>query len=1056
MPQFTHLHVHSHYSLLDGLAKPEELLNYAKELGMNSLALTDHGVMYGAVEFFQKAKEKGIKPIIGCEVYQAFEGRRQKRPRIDDTRYHLLLLAKNKKGYENLVKLVTKAHLEGFYYKPRVDEEILKDYSEGLVACSACIQGKVPRLILAGKEEEAEKAALRYKEIFKDDFYLEIQHHPKNENQVKANKILIPMAKKLDIPLVATNDVHYLKTEDGQAQDILMMINTGADLNDPERLTMKTEDLSLKSEEEMKEAFKDIPEAIKNTQKITEKCNFEFELGKTKLPKFDLPDKKTADQYLKELCYKGLKEKFGKNYKKEITDRLEYELSVIKQTGFASYFLIVQDFVNWAKENRIVVGPGRGSVGGSLVAYLLSITNINPLKYDLLFERFLNPERISMPDIDLDFADRRRDEVISYVSQKYGRERVAQIITFGTMAARAVIRDVGRVLQYSYGYCDKLAKMIPFGFSLKETLEKIKEFKDLYDSDEQAKRLIDLAQKLEGVARHASTHACGVVISADPLTASVPLQHPTQNDETIVTQYEMHAIEDLGLLKMDFLGLKNLTIIEDTLARIYVVRNKEKVDIENIPLDDEKTFQLLQEANTTGVFQLESGGMKRFLKQLKPVKFEDIVAMVALYRPGPMQFLPDFIERRHGRQKTEYLHPKLKPILKETNGICIYQEQLMQIAREIAGFSLSEADILRKAVGKKIEKLLHSQKKKFIDGTVKNGIKKEVGQKIWQWILPFARYGFNKSHSAAYAMIAYQTAYLKARYPVEFMASLMTAEKNDVEKIAILIDDARKMNIETLAPNLNESLKNFTVITDKKQIRFGLLAIKNVGENVVDAIVKEKKERGPFKSIGDFTERMDSSVLNKKSLESLIRAGVFDSFEERNRLLQNTERILEAIREKSKTKKNGQKGLFDKGSFNVHLTLAAAEPISNLKKLGWEKELLGLYISSHPLEDYREVFKKNALPLAKIEDSLVNRRVRVGGIVSGVKKILTKNGKSMLFMQLEDLTGRREVVVFPSIMSKNPAIFEENKVVFVSARVDNRQGEVKLIAENIEEIVGFS
>ncbi len=1491
MSKFTHLHVHSHYSLLDGLAKPEELLDYAKELGMDSLALTDHGVMYGAVEFFQKAKERGIKPIIGCEVYQAYESRQQKRPRIDDTRYHLLLLAKNKKGYENLVKLVTKAHLEGFYYKPRIDEEILEQYSEGLVACTACIQGKIPRLILAKKEEEAKRVALKYKKIFGEDFYLEIQHHPQNEGQVKVNKSIIPMAKELDIPLVATNDVHYLKTEDGQAQDILMMINTGADQNDPERLTMKTEDLSLKSPEEMKKAFKNVPQAIENTQKIAEKCNFELELGKTKLPRFDLPDKKTTEEHLKELCYRGLEEKFGKNYKKEMEDRLEYELSVIKQTGFASYFLIVQDFVNWAKENRIIVGPGRGSVGGSLAAYLLNITNINPLKYDLLFERFLNPERVSMPDIDLDFADRRRDEVISYVAQEYGRERVAQIITFGTMAARAVIRDVGRVLNYSYGYCDKIAKMIPFGFSLEETLKKVKEFKDLYQSDEQAKRLIDLALKLEGVARHASTHACGVVISADPLTNSVPLQRPTQNDETIVTQYEMHAIEDLGLLKMDFLGLKNLTIIEDTLARIYVVRNKEKVDIEEIPLDDEKTFQLLQQGNTTGVFQLEGGGIRRFLKQLKPVKFEDIIAMVALYRPGPMQFLPDFIERRHGRQKTEYLHPKLKPILEETNGICIYQEQLMRIAREIAGFTLSEADILRKAVGKKIEKLLHGQKKKFIEGTVKNGIKKEVGEKIWQWILPFARYGFNKcvtgdtkiinpetgervkvtdllndkkrakgafslskdlkikkskivdvfsngrkpvfevrtktgkrikvtknhpfltgdgwkkleeikvgervatprivpepskpvdiedhkvailgyllaegnfchprgfyfyskskeeiedyirylekfdntlgrkdykkkaiavyskrknrkekseavewirglglhnkkatqkflpefvfqlpeskvallaakmfqgdgcinfknklpaifystssaaiaeafqslllrlgiisvihkkkfryregvkigytinisrhdniqkfikhlspyslkekkgvleeikkahpilngtikpwpargsrdivpanivvdimrqtaeremltfaqisrensfskrlflkdpekkgylreavsfisqsmhskelekyatsdvfwdeiasiapkgteetfdltikdthnfiandifvhnSHSTAYAMIAYQTAYLKAHYPVEFMASLMTSERNDVEKIAILIENAREMDIETLPPSLNESLKNFTVIPDKKQIRFGLLAIKNVGENVVDAIVKEKKERGPFKSIGDFAERMDSGVLNKKSLESLIRAGVFDEFGERNRLFQNMERVLEAVREKSKSKENGQKGLFDGSKFNNHLNLASAEPVSNFKKLGWEKELLGLYISSHPLEDYRNVFKEGALSLAKIGTSLTNRRVRVGGIISGIKKILTKNGKSMLFMQLEDLTGKREVVVFPSIMEKNPDVFEENKVVFVSARVDDRQGEIKLIAEAIEEIVNSS
>jgi len=798
MKKFTHLHVHSHYSLLDGLPKIGQLLDYVKELGMDSVALTDHGVMYGAVEFYKKAKEKGVKPIIGCEVYLSQGKMREKRPKIDDKRYHLVLLVKNKEGYKNLVELITKAHLEGFYYKPRIDEELLVKHSNGLVALSACLAGKIPRLIVSNKIEEAEKVALKYQDIFgKGNFYLEIQNHSHIKEQEKSNKGIISIAKKYGIPLVATNDVHYLRPEDAEAQDILMLINTGANLNDTERLTMKSDNFSLRPPKEMIEIFKDVPEAIENTQKIVEMCNFEFELGKTKLPRFETPNRKTADEYLEELCLEGLKNRYGEHPSKEITDRLNYEISIIRQMGFAGYFLIVQDFVNWAKNRRIIVGPGRGSAPGSLVSYLLNITNIDPLKNNLLFERFLNPSRISMPDIDLDFTDRRRDEVIGYVMNKYGQNNVAQIITFGTMASRAVIRDVGRALGYSYDYCDKVAKMIPFGFSLKKSLKNVSEFKDIYKTDEKAKRLIDLAKKLEGVARHVSTHACGVVISAEPLSNLIPLQHPTQNDKTIVTQYEMHAIEDLGLLKMDFLGLKNLTIIEDTLSRIYVIQNK-KIDIEKIPLDDKKTYSIFQKANTTGIFQLESDGMKRYLRQLKPTEFEDIVAMVALYRPGPIQFISDYIARKQKKQEIRYLHPELRPILEKTQGICIYQEQIMQIAQKIAGFSLAEADVLRKAVGKKIKKLLLEQEKKFLKGAIENGVKKDIAQKIWQWILPFARYGFNKSHATAYAMIAYQTAYLKAHFPVEFMASLLTSEKTDVERIAVLIKECERMKIEVL------------------------------------------------------------------------------------------------------------------------------------------------------------------------------------------------------------------------------------------------------------------
>ena len=1058
--KFTHLHVHSHYSLLDGLAKIDELLDYVKELGMDSVALTDHGVMYGAVEFYKKAKAKKIKPIIGCEVYVAVEGMHDKRPGIDSARYHLILLAKNEKGYKNLVKLTTKAHLEGFYYKPRIDEQLLKECSEGLIAMSACLQGKIPRLLIANKNDEAEELAKKYEEMFgKGSFYLELQPHQKIPEQLTLNKKLIELSKKTGVPLVATNDIHYLRKEDSEAQDVLMLINTGADVNDPERLSMTQDDFSMLSPEEMAEFFKDVPEAIENTQKIAEQCNFNFELGKTKLPHFPVPNGKTPEQYLTELSEQGLKKRFGDIPDAELLqkakEQMDYELSVINKTGFAGYILIVQDFVNWAKNHRIVVGPGRGSAGGSLVCYLTNITNVDPLKHNLLFQRFLNPERVSMPDIDLDFADRRRDEVIKYVAEKYGQDHIAQIITFGTMAARAVIRDVGRALQYTYSYCDQLAKMIPFGMDLAEVLEKVDEFKEKYETDDQAKRLIDLAKKLEGVARHASTHACGVVISADPLTDSVPLQRSTQSEEGIITQYEMHAIEDLGLLKMDFLGLKNLTIIEDTLSRIYVLHNQLKIDLNKIPEDDEKTFKLLQDALTTSVFQLESSGIKNYLKQLKPTTFEDITAMVALYRPGPMQFIPDYIARKHGRQKIEYLHPKLEPILKETYNVCIYQEQLMKIAQEICGFTLGEADILRKAVGKKIKHLLDAQEHKFIEGAVKNGADKKIAQELWQWILPFANYGFPKAHAAAYATIAYQTAYLKSRYPVEFMASVLTSEKTDVERIAFLIDECQKIGVEVLPPNINESLKNFTVVPGRNQIRFGLLAIKNVGTNIAESIVEETKTNGPFKSMGDFIHRVKSKDLNKKSMEALIKGGAFDQFEERNKLLQNLEKMLAIARENTKNGNTNQMGLFANTSVKINHDIKLDEfpPASNFERLSWEKELLGLYISSHPLNDFKKLFETKTVAISKIDETFVNKKIILGGLISSIKKIITKNGKPMLFMKLEDLTGKTEIVVFPNLLERNPEALQENKIVFIAGRVDDRNGEIKLVADDIQEIL---
>lgn len=1051
--KFTHLHVHSHYSLLDGLPKIDEILDYVKELGMDSVALTDHGAIYGAVEFYKKAKEKGIKPIIGAEMYMAFERMNQERPNIDDKRYHLVLLVKNEKGYKNLVQLITKANLEGFYYKPRIDEELLAKHSEGLICLSACLAGKIPKMILAKKIDEAEKTAIKYQEIFgKDNFYLEIQHHPNSRDQKIVNKELISIAKKYNIPLVATNDVHYLKPEDAEVQDILMLINTGANPNDPERLTLKEDDFSMRKPEQMIKDFKDFPEAIENTQKIVEDCNFKFDLGKTKLPKFEVPGGKSPDEYLEELCYQGIKKRYGEKSSKEILDRLNYELGVIKQTGFASYFLIVQDFVNWAKENRIVTGPGRGSVAGSLVAYLLNITNVDPLKYNLLFERFLNPGRsASLPDIDLDFTDRRRDEVINYVARKYGRDKVAQIITFGTMAARAVVRDVGRALGYSYSFCDKLSKMIPFGLTLDQTLASVEEFREIYLNDPKAAKLIDYAKKLEGCARHASTHACGVVIGPEPLDNLVPLQHPTQDDKSIVTQYEMNSIEDLGLLKMDFLGLKNLTIIEDTLARIYKVQGK-SIDIENIPLDDKATFKLFQKAETVGVFQLESDGMRRYLKELKPTQLEDIIAMLALYRPGPMALILEYIDGKHKKKKIEYLHPKLKPILESTYGLPVYQEQVMKIAQELAGFSLSEADVLRKAIAKKIRKLLIAQKEKFIEGCKKNKIQENISLKIWNWIEPFARYSFNRAHATAYAMIAYQTAYLKAHFPLEFMASLLTSEMQDVERVGFLIEECKRMGIEVLPPDINESLENFTVIPPNK-IRFGLLAIKNVGRNVVEAIVRERKNSGPYLSIFNFVSRVNSRDLNKKSLESLIKAGCFDNLAERNQLLFNLERLLEIARETQKAKLEGQRGLFDGFSETISFQLAPTRPATKREKLSWEKELLGLFVTHHPLEDFKKVFEKKTFPISKITQDLTGKIIRIGGVISSIKKIITRNGKPMLFTKLEDMDNKIEVVVFPGIIERKPEIFQENKIVMIKGRVDNRDGIPKIICEEAEEIL---
>ena len=1061
--KFTHLHVHTQYSLLDGLPKIGQLIDHVKKNNMDSVAITDHGVLYGAVEFYKKAKAAGIKPIIGCEVYVSPDSMHEKRPNIDNKRYHLILLVKNEIGYKNLVKIVTKAHLEGFYYKPRTDKENLFEHSEGLIAMTACLQGQIPRLLLSGQKKEAEKLALEYQGQFgKDSYYLEIQKHPNIPEQDKVNKLLIEMSKKLDIPLVATNDCHYLNKDDAEAQDILMLINTGSKKDDPDRLSMLQDDFSMQGPEEMTKDFKETPEAIENTQKIADLCNFDFILNEIKLPYYETPKGKTANDTLRDMCEESMKTK-DVGDKDKAKERLDYELGVINEMGFSSYFLITQDFVNWSKENGVVVGPGRGSVGGSLVAYLVGITNIDPLKHDLLFERFLNPARISMPDIDLDFADLRRDEVLEYVSEKYGKNHVAQIITFGTMAARAALRDVGRVLGINYGTCDKVAKMIPFQFTLDKTLNEIKEFKELYDSDYEIKNLIDIAKKLEGVARHASTHACGVVISKDPLDDLVPLQHPSQDGNIIITQYDMHAVEALGLLKMDFLGLKNLTTIEKTLELIKILRD-EDIDIDTIPQDDKKTFKLLQKADTNCVFQLESGGMKRWLKELRPTEFEDISTMLALYRPGPMQFIPEYVARKNKKSKIEYLHPSLEPILKTTYGLPIFQEQMMQIAQVIAGFSLSEADILRKAIGKKIHSLLKEQEQLFVQGAMKKDVPEKIARKIWSWFLPFASYGFNKSHSTGYGMIAYQTAYLKAHYPIEFMASVMASEKQDIERTYFLIEECKKMKIDVLPPDVNESFKNFTVV-DKDKIRFGLLAIKNVGHDIVETIVKERKDNGKFGSIGDFLNRIHSKNLNKKSMDALIKTGAFDNLEERGVLLHNLERILAFAKELQNHKNNGQKGLFAATTPNIRLE--NAEPATMPDRLSWEKELLGIYVSGHPLQNFK---LKGVTTIGKIFEDLglkqdhgINfpsikkldpgNRVKVGGLITNIKKIMTKSGRLMQFIKIEDLTGNIEIVVFPGATEKFQHAIVANKIVTVSGRIDLKELMPKILAETIEEVV---
>ena len=1079
MPDFVHLHVHSEYSLLDGMCRIKELPKRAKELGMNAIALTDHGVMYGAVNFYKECINEGIKPIIGCEVYVAPRNHIDKEAGIDDDYSHLILLVKNKTGYQNLIKLVSISFTEGYYYKPRIDMDLLEKYHEGLICTSACLAGQVNRAIIKDDLEEAKRIAKWYKDLFGDDYYIEIQNNGVPE-QIMCNQKLIMIARELDIPLVATNDAHYLKKEDSYNHEILLCIQTGKKMNDPDRMRFETDEFYIKSPEEMADYFSNVPDAIENTVKIAEKCNFDFEFGVTKLPNYDVPEEfKTHEDYFRDLTWKGIEKRYGKKYSEEVKTRVEYELSVISKMGYVDYFLIVWDYINYAKSVGIPVGPGRGSGAGSIVAYAIGITDIDPLRYNLLFERFLNPERISMPDFDVDFSDERRQEVIDYVARKYGQDHVSQIITFGTMSAKSVIRDVGRVLDVPYNDVDKIAKMIPFEvhITIDKALEENRELKALYDEDEQTRRIIDIAKGLEGMPRNASTHACGVVITKDPVDTYVPL---ATNDGNVVAQYTMTLLEELGLLKMDFLGLRTLSVIANCLE---LVKKNRGITVEfDSKMDDPNVYKLWQEGKTFGIFQFESQGITNFMKELKPDSFEDIVAGVSLYRPGPMDQIPRYIRGKQNPGHNEYTHEALEPILNVTYGCMVYQEQVMQIVRDLAGYSLGRADLVRRAMGKKKLDVMAKEREVFINGQtdesgnvvvpgcVKNGIDEASANKIFDEMAEFAKYAFNKSHAAAYAVISYRTAYLKAYYKEELMAATLNSFLGNLDKIPIYIQDCKDMGIEILSPDINESETKFTVINNK--IRFGLGTIKNVGIGVVDAIVEERNKNGAFESFTSFCERVKDSQINKRCIESMIKAGVFDSLgKNRATLLASYEGIIDAISSESKNKMTNQVSMFDlmeESAESIESTKYSFIEMKEMDKkelLHLEKEMLGVYISGHPLDSLRDEIKKysdiTTAELMKMQEVIEEggeyqnadgKQVKFIGIISKIVKKFTRKNTTMAFVTLEDYYGQVELVVFDSIYQKASPILVEDNIVFCEGRLSVREDEpIKIVVNNLSE-----
>lgn len=1057
MNDFVHLHVHSEYSLLDGASRIEELAERAAELGMKALALTDHGVMYGAIPFYKACRKHGIKPILGCEVYFTAGSLKERASRQDQPIYHLILLSKNMKGYQNLMKLVSIAHLEGFHYKPRIDYEHLRKYSEGLVCLSSCLGSEVSQHLLHGRPEEAKAAALRYKDIFGDDYYLELQDHSLIE-QKKVNAAMIELARETGIKLIATNDAHYLTPQDEPVQEILICIGTGKTIEDEDRLKFSTNQMYLKSTEEMGRLFPHVPEALAHTLEVAEKCNLELEFGKAILPQFrPIPDGLSAAEYLKELCEQGVVQRYEDSsewghaeFRGKLAQRLDYELSVIERMGYSDYFLIVWDFIRFAHESGIPVGPGRGSSAGSLVAYVLQITDVDPIHYGLLFERFLNPERVSMPDIDIDFSDEDRDEVIRYVQNKYGDEHVAQIITFGTMAAKAAVRDVGRALNLPYMDVDRAAKMIPnhLGITLKEAMKASPELNALAEKNAKTAELLSMAQKVEGMPRHASTHAAGVVISREPLTQYVPLQEGSEG--TALTQYSMEHLESIGLLKMDFLGLRTLSIIKRTLDWIED-ENGTKIDLRSISMNDPKTYELLSRGDTTGIFQMESAGVRKVLKELKPTEFEDIISVLALYRPGPMEFIPKYIAGKHQLIQVEYPHESIRNILADTYGIIVYQEQIMQIASQMAGFSLGEADLLRRAVGKKKREVLDEERAHFVKGSLSQGHSEEDANRVYDMIVRFADYGFPRAHATAYGVLAYQTAYLRAHYPVHFMASMLTAVMGNQRKTAEYVDDCRRMGIPVLPPDVNESGVTFTPVIKENggAIRFGLGAVKNVGTHAIETIMKERQE-GAYTDLLDFCRRVDLRVCNKRVIESLIHTGAMETMPgHRAQLIAMLEDTIDAATKWRKERDNFQ--LFLEGfeeQFNWTIEYPDIRPFTPMHKLDMERELIGLFLSGHPLDSYEANLKElEAEPIHTLGELPDNSDVIVAGMIVSLKTIVSKKGQAMAFAELEDRIAKVEVVLFPETWKQVSALAEKGRLVLLRAKLQHQDEDVKLLAD---------
>ena len=1094
MGQFVHLHIHSEFSLLDGANRIKDLPVRAKELGMDAMAITDHGVMYGAIDFYKACKKEGVKPIIGCEVYVAPRSRFDKEPGVDNKYNHLILLAKNNQGYKNLSKLVSLGFIDGYYYKPRIDLEILEKYSEGLVCLSACLAGSVNQALLNGQNEKAEEIALWHKRVFGEDYYIELQNNGIKE-QVLANQKLVQLARKLDIPLVATNDAHYLKKEDAYNHEVLLCIQTGKRMSDEDRMKFDTEELYVKSPEEMIDYFKAFPDAIENTVKIAEKCNVEFEFGHTILPNYEVPEGyETHYDFLEDLCKKGMVKRYGSSIPEEYQKRAEYELGVIKKMGYVDYYLIVWDYIHYAKTHNIPVGPGRGSGAGSILAYSIEITDIDPMKYNLLFERFLNPERVSMPDFDVDFSDEQRQEVIDYVCRKYGHDHVSQIITFGTLAAKNAIRNVGRALDISLAETDKIAKMIPneLHITIKKALEQNIELKNLYENDERIHKFLDVSMALEGMPKNTSTHACGVVITKDPVDSYVPLY---VRDGQNATQYIMTTLEELGLLKMDFLGLRTLTVIKDTKE---MVKKDHGIDVEfDKDMNDPKVYKLWQDGKTCGVFQFESQGMKNFMQDLKPDCLEDLIAGVSLYRPGPMDQIPRYVRRKQTGQN-EYTHPSLEPILNVTYGCMVYQEQVMQIVRDLAGYSLGRADLVRRAMGKKKLDVMAKEREVFIHGQVdeegnvivpgcvRNGIDEVSANKIFDEMAEFAKYAFNKSHAACYAVVSYQTAF----FPPEFMAAMLNSYLGNLDKVPVYIEECKSLNIEILKPSINESELKFTAINGN--IRFGLGSIKNVGIQPVENIIKERNENGKFQSFTDFCERIADASVNKKCIESLIKSGAFDEFEQnRSTLLASFEGIVDTIQSTKKKGLEGQFSMFDFGATNddvennmddIKYAFVEKEEFSEKELLSQEKEMLGIYLSGHPLSKLKEEIEKQTTISTRDIDAIDNKtnideeniselemvsgydlqkaskfrdgqEVKIAGIITSIKKKFTKTNRIMAFVTIEDLYGQAEIIAFENAyLTAKDSLIEEN-IVLIKGRLSIREEEKTSIIAN--EITNF-